>query len=1102
MRGRTKRSLRVALAVTLGTALTAGAAASPGEHRDGGAARQSTKGGTTVTLITGDRVVVGAGGRITQVRPGEGRERIPVRTERAGGRTYVVPYDAQRLIAAGKLDRRLFDVTELASPEGRRLHGDGVKAIVSYAGPAAGSAKKDVRGARATTVHRTLPAVGAEAVAAESPTGAGDLWDALTRTTRGGALTTTAGIEKVWLDAVVKASLDRTTRQIGAPKAWSRSYDGTGVKIAVLDTGIDTSHPDLAGRVVAERNFSSAPGTGDRRGHGTHVASAAAGTGAASGGTHQGVAPGATLLNGKVLNDHGSGSTSGILAGIDWAVAQGADVINMSLGGDDSPGIDPMEALVNKYTAEKGILFAIAAGNSGSGPSTVDSPGSAAGALTVGAVDDDNAIADFSSRGPRFDGGGVKPDVTAPGVAVTAAAATGTGSATGNPPPGYTNKDGTSMAAPHAAGAAAILKQQHPDWTGSRIKAALTGSADPGPYGVWEQGTGRIDIDRATTQNVVAEPASISLGDQRWPHDDAVPVTEKITYRNTGTTDLTLDVSLAAATGPDGLFTLSTPRLTVPAGGTASLDVTADIRAAADGRYQAIVVAKGADGRTVVRTATTVNREPESYDLTIKAIGRDGRPDPNATAGIGFPAGESPDRAVAVDPATGEGTVRLPKGRYALTGQSYDPVTDDTDLMVRPLLDLKGDTTVVLDARTTRPFRVTVPDPEVREGITDLSYVVRQGASTYEWQSGFHSLNSVRSAHVGPALTGGGTVTHHAFSSWQKPGTDYTTAHKGSGTRFPAGLSKHYRPSDFARVDVGLGASVPGKSSQYMAYGEFAPGLGSSTLVHQRAQSRRTSYLTTAQGIRWTLEHDQLSTPDDWRNPESAHWSAAPEKFRAGKKYRVDLNTAVHGPLVNGTFGVFREGDALQAHLPLFADGRGNAADSTYATARTTLHRGTSLVGRADRPTDAGELFTALPPKKATYTLATSVTRPTSVTRVATRVDASWTFRSQRTSEFSQLPLSIARFTPSVGLDSTAPAGRVQTYPVTVQGPAAGKSLKSLSVSVSYDGGKSWRKAVVKDGRVTVKSPAKGKGIALRATVADRQGNKGSMTIHNAYRGK
>src|SRR5690606_34268489 len=109
-------------------------------------------------------------------------------------------------------------------------------------------------------------------------------------------------------------------------------FDGTDTTIAVLDTGISPDHPDVADKVVAEENFSDAPDAGDGFGHGTHVASIAAGTGARSDGTYTGVAPGASLLNGKVLDDEGYGQTSWVLAGMEWAVDQGADVINMSLG--------------------------------------------------------------------------------------------------------------------------------------------------------------------------------------------------------------------------------------------------------------------------------------------------------------------------------------------------------------------------------------------------------------------------------------------------------------------------------------------------------------------------------------------------------------------------------------------------------------------------------------------------------------------------------------------------------------------------------------------------------------------------------------------------
>ncbi|WP_231648290.1 S8 family serine peptidase [Saccharothrix sp. NRRL B-16348] len=253
-------------------------------------------------------------------------------------------------------------------------------------------------------------------------------------------------MKKVWLDGIRKPSLDRSVAQIGAPTAWQAGYTGQGVKVAVLDSGVDQTHPDLAGQEVAERNFTDDPDTTDRVGHGTHVAA----TIASAGEKYRGVAPDARILDGKVCSL--DCSESWILAGMQWAVDQGADVINVSLGGTDTPGLDPLEEAVNTLSAQSGTLFVIAAGNSGR-PGTVGSPGSADAALTVGAVDRQDGIAEFSSRGPRLGDGAVKPDITAPGVDIVAAkAATGSiGVPVGD---GHVAVSGTSMASPHVAGAA------------------------------------------------------------------------------------------------------------------------------------------------------------------------------------------------------------------------------------------------------------------------------------------------------------------------------------------------------------------------------------------------------------------------------------------------------------------------------------------------------------------------------------------------------------------------------------------------------------------------------------------------------------------------
>ncbi|MDW6064206.1 S8 family serine peptidase [Streptomyces sp. FXJ1.4098] len=372
----------------------------------------------TVTLVTGDRAQVDVRGRVTGVIPGKGRERIPIARKVVRGHTYVLPLDASPLIASGALDRRLFDVTDLMA-SGYDDGGRGtLPLIVSYT--ASVTAKRTLAAANAK-VTRALPAVDGAALRVPKWS-AVQTWNALTDSRADRRRSLSPGIDAIWLDGVRHATLDRSTAQIGAPRAWEAGWTGKGVRVAVLDTGVDQTHPDLQDAEIAEKNFSDAADAVDRAGHGTHVASVITGSGARSEGLYKGVAPDAQILDGKVLDDQGSGTDSGILAGIDWAVSEGARVINMSLSAPDSPGLDPVEQAVNKYSEENGVLFAIAAGNNGPGPATLDSPGSAAQALTVGAVDDADTVADFSSRGPTIDGT-LKPDLAAPGVDIVAAKA-------------------------------------------------------------------------------------------------------------------------------------------------------------------------------------------------------------------------------------------------------------------------------------------------------------------------------------------------------------------------------------------------------------------------------------------------------------------------------------------------------------------------------------------------------------------------------------------------------------------------------------------------------------------------------------------------------
>ncbi|MFE0105511.1 S8 family serine peptidase [Streptomyces sp. NPDC059009] len=1132
------RSVRRACAATVATAaavaLTAGmtgpssvAAARDTGAAPGGAAQKTTqktpqgeprsgaRDGTVrqrVTLITGDRVALDAKGRVVGVDRAEGRERIPVQTRRtAGGHTLVLPFDAQRLVAAGQVDQRLFDVTELSRKANRVAQKKGLKVIVGYRGADAERARARVRAAGDTTVRHTLKTLNADAVMT-SRQDAADLWKAVTSENGDGATGAASGIAHLWLDGTRKASLDKSVPQIGAPKAWQAGYDGKGVRIAVLDTGVDATHPDLKDQVVAEKNFSTSTDAKDHFGHGTHVASISAGTGAKSGGRFKGVAPGAKLLSGKVLNDGGYGDDSGIIAGMDWAASRQADVVNLSLGGTDTPGIDPLEAAVNKLSADQGILFAVAAGNDGA-PGSVGSPGSADAALTVGAVDDNDKLAPFSSQGPRLGDGAVKPDVTAPGVDITAAAAPGSviDREVGQNPEGYLTISGTSMATPHVAGAAALLKQQHPNWKYAELKGALTASAKGGPYSAFEQGSGRIAVDRAIKQSVFAEPVSVSLGTQAWPHTDDKPVTKKATYRNVGAKDVTLDLTATATDprgkpAPPGFFTLGAKRITVPAGGTASVEVTADSKlgGTVDGGYTAYIVASG--GGQSVRTAAAVDREVESYDVTLKFIGRDGRPAPYYAAFLRGMSGLGEGREFFPSDASGTVKVRLPKGGYLFDTIVIGDPADETkgaDWLVQPKLGVTKDATVTVDARKAEPVDVTVPDTAAKPSSAEAtySYFANENSGLIS-TVGLRSFDYFGTAHLGPPVDEG--LAQAFGGAWTK-GTDseYDVAVGGPVKEFATGYTRHLKAAEFATVKVGLGASVPGKTGGLWASGEVGKGAGVMTVTEQKLPGPRTLHVSTPDKATWGLDFEQYGGqgPDGLPLIEAAYTLGDPQTFEPGRTYEKTFNVGVFGPRLGPDMGVFREGDLLAGSLPVFADGKGHSGGSLYASVKTSLYRNGAKIGENADPLTGRAAF-KVPAADAEYKLSTSIKRTAQVAAASTRIDASWTFRSKKT-QHAQLPVSTVRFTPALDLASRAPAGATQKVPVTIQGAAAqAGSLKSLAVYVSYDAGQTWQKHTVAGGKVSVRNPAQGKGISFRAKVTDKKGNRSTVSIYDAYYGK
>ncbi|MEE6262840.1 S8 family serine peptidase [Plantactinospora sonchi] len=1061
----------------------------PGEH-------------SWLTLVTGDRVLVDLSGgreRVVMPRPGKGRDGVRFVRHVEGGDTYVIPSDALPLVAARRVDRRLFNVSKLVRLGYDDRSENVVPLIVTYQeGMSARSAESRLTAAGGRTI-RDLPSVDGGAVTVVK-TDAGRFWESVTGAAPH-ALST--GITRILLDARVTATLDRSVAQVGAPAAWEAGHTGKGATVAVLDTGIDVDHPDLADAVVGAKDFTdSESGTDDLFGHGTHVAGTITGNGASAANRYVGVAPDSKLLNGKVLDDFGGGAESGVIAGMQWAVEQGADVVNMSLGSDfPGDGTDPLDQAVNELSKDSGTLFVVAAGNTGPESKSIGSPGSADEALTVGAVDEQDALADFSSRGPRWYSFGLKPDITAPGVGIVAPLAEG--SVMGEEYPhvdgNYVALSGTSMAAPHVAGAAAILAGQHPGWDVDELKPALMGSAKPrDDLGIYEQGSGRLDVARAVSQTVLASPATVNNGIVRWPHTDDKPITTTIMYRNHGTTPVTLRLSASARDpqgepAPAGMFTLDQAQVTVPAAGTATVAlVTNTAVPAPDGSYGGVVVAT--DEQTTVRTPFGVVREVESYDVTVIHLDRDGQPTPNHFSR--FVDVDHPEVVGQYDPS-GKVTVRVPKGRHYFDASIDSP--SGTAMAVEPELTVTRDMELVVDARQAQPVGVTVDQPDARVG----SGLVLFDRKTAWGDTGFGLFDrNFDKMFVRPSSTRtpkdqstflltadlGRPDDEDGFS-----GSPYLYRVQWSEAgRVPAELVRRIHDRDLATVETRIAAASPGQT----VLKDF--------LVELVAPATITERYTP--GIPFSPTLGLPSKEGDGAEYDGFIMST-PVTYQRGRPVVEYWNRGVFGPgfpddpSADDPY-VWRTGDTITADLQLFGDQANNRYGwSKTDSLRMTLFRDGKPIGETQSA--YGEF--RVPAEPGTYRLEVTASR--SVSTLSTRIDAAWTFRSAHTPEdaATPLPAMAVRFAPDLSTHNQAPGGGRFAVPVLLQrqtGAGYGSPQK-VTVQVSYDDGRTWQPA-----RITGSGPnltmlvdhsPEADHVSLRATATDSTGNSVDQTIIRAY---
>jgi len=432
-------------------------------------------------------------------------------------------------------------------------------------------------------------------------------------------------------------ALNRSPQLIGAPTVWGPTLAtaGQGMKIAIIDDGVDQAHSffDPTGytypagfpkgntqyttpKVIVARAFAPAnetwkyantPFDPQYSDHATHVAGIAAGDhGTISNGPRgkvavSGIAPAAYIGNYKVLTvptrDYGlDGNSPEITAGIEQAVKDGMDVINLSLG---EPEIEPSRDIVVQAlddAADAGVVPVVAAGNDyeDAGRGSVGSPATAPEAITVAASSEaspPDEIASFSSGGPTPISLQMKPDVTAPGESILSSI----------PPNNWDVWDGTSMATPHVAGAAALLKQRHPTWTVEQIKSALELTGDPvhvpntsTEVASTREGGGRIDIPQADNPLIFTDPTGLSFGLVRR----STTVDRQLAISDAGGGTAPWNVAVTAQATPRGV-TLSANAPTVVAGSTITMTVATSPDAAEGEATGFVTLSRGADVRRV-----------------------------------------------------------------------------------------------------------------------------------------------------------------------------------------------------------------------------------------------------------------------------------------------------------------------------------------------------------------------------------------------------------------------------------------------------------------------------------------------------------------------
>jgi len=777
---------------------------------------------------------------------------------------------------------------------------------------------------------------------------------------------------------------------------------------------------------------------------------------------------------------------------MEWAAAR-ADVVNMSLGGwEPSDGTDPLSQAVDALTKQHGTLFVVAVGNDGYADRLIAAPAAAASALTVGAVDGSDRLADFSSRGPVINTNAAKPEIVAPGVDIVAARAAGT--AMGRVVDDrYTAASGTSMAAPHVAGAAALLVQRHPDWDPVRLKAALVGAAAalPGtdPYSV---GAGRLDAVGAL-DDLVPGQAVVNLGTSLS--------STTLTWTNTGKALVTVPLFgrvVDRQGGSHQAVTVSPRLLALQPDATGSASLRLDRSKLAPGFYAARV------GGTLV----TFYVEPPSHELTLTMTTLPGAPDPSDISAFGNIVNLDDPAAYAVrfDLSPGDTIrIRVPDGRYSVVGSVWEfgerermALTGDPDVTV------DRDTAVVLDAASARPVGMAIEGVRTEASSLGILYEQR-GRRGPSWDDFAYSW-------------GEGARRESVFAvPMEQPGVGEFRAYTAAGLHaagpvlynvihaHPSGLSDLspvVGTASFIRIDQRFHRlDTPDSVTGHKRYGLAPSGLIVLEDFDTDVSGDRVDYLSP--GYAWIDEAfyaDGVVTQESTRTyaPGSRH-----EKVWVRQPLRPDWYDAVEpSPSDCAPTPPSRTRGNLHIQLVELTDQHQRFACFDWGgdvERRLALYRNGTLLGSAASTVADFAVPAPVATYRLTYDLDTSAILP-----VSTRVSTAWTFRSAAPAGTASAPLPLLSVDYALPLDAfNHPRNGPAEFAVHQAHGVARQQITSFRLWASLDDGATWRPVQVHPvggDRWRATLPA-GSAVSLRVSVGASAGSGFEQTIIRAFRG-